>query len=163
MKFSIRNVADEDEPSIRSIFNHYIENSYAAFPEERVGPQFLDIMKNMTQGYPFYVITDDSGEVIGFGFLHRYHPFPVFSRAAEVTYFISPEYARKGLGTELLSKLVEAARGLGIETLLASISSLNEASMSFHSRNGFKICGRFEKIGKKNGKDFDVVWMQLFI
>jgi len=163
MRYNIREIADGDEPSIRCIFNHYIENSYAAFPEERVGPGFLGMIKNMAQGYPFYVIADDSGKVIGFGFLHRYHPFPVFSRAAEISYFISPECTRKGLGTELLGRLVEAAKGQGIETLLASISSLNEASISFHSRNGFKICGRFEKIGKKTGKDFDVVWMQLFI
>jgi L-amino acid N-acyltransferase YncA len=47
-----------------------------------------------------------------------------------------------------------------ISSILASISSRNEGSIAFHGRLGFRECGRFEAIGRKWGKDFDVVWMQ---
>jgi len=48
----------------------------------------------------------------------------------------------------------------GIDLLVASISSMNEASIAFHRKNGFRECGRFERAGRKNDQDFDIVWMQ---
>jgi len=40
------------------------------------------------------------------------------------------------------------------------ISKVSNANLSFHIKNGFKECGRFQNICQKNGKDFDVIWMQ---
>ena len=39
---------------------------------------------------------------------------------------------------------------------MASISSMNEASIAFHRKNGFRECGRFERAGRKNDQDFDI-------
>jgi phosphinothricin acetyltransferase len=49
---------------------------------------------------------------------------------------------------------------MGLRTILAGISSLNPKSLAFHERQGFVQCGRFLNVGRKWGKDFDVVWMQ---
>jgi phosphinothricin acetyltransferase len=68
-----------------------------------------------------------------------------------------------GLGELLLHTLQRDAQKMNIESLLASISSLNQVSIDFHKKNGFFECGRFEGVGKKFGKEFDVVWMQKFI
>jgi len=62
-----------------------------------------------------------------------------------------------------LNVLIKEAKRKGFDTLLASISSLNEISLNFHLKNGFTECGRFKRIGKKFGQDFDEVWMQRFI
>lgn len=51
------------------------------------------------------------------------------------------------------------AREKGITSILASISSLNTKSRNFLAKQGFQECGRFQKIGKKWGQDFDVIWM----
>ena len=64
---------------------------------------------------------------------------------------------------ERLATLEQEAQKVEITTLLANISSLNKQSIAFHRKQGFKDCGRFERIGSKFGKDFDVVWMQKFI
>ena len=47
-----------------------------------------------------------------------------------------------------------------ITNILANISSLNTDSISFHRKNGFTECGRFRKVGRKKGREFDTVWMQ---
>lgn len=78
-------------------------------------------------------------------------------------YFIDKTHTRNGIGTRALNKLEGDARQLGIKTLLASISSENPQSLSFHRKNGFKECGRFEKIIKKRGKQFDIIWVQKWI
>ncbi len=81
-------------------------------------------------------------------------------RAAQVTYFILPEYTRQGLGTALLAFFVGEARKMGLDSLLANISSRNRQSLEFHLKNGFRECARFLKVGHKFGEDVDAVWMQ---
>jgi len=63
----------------------------------------------------------------------------------------------------LLDRLLAKAREMGITSILASISSLNPSSLSFHESHGFEECGRFAGIGRKNGQGFDVVWMQKMV
>jgi L-amino acid N-acyltransferase YncA len=106
------------------------------------------------------VIESEGGQVVGFGLMHRYHPSEAFDRVAELTYFILPSHIRKGLGTQLLNLLFEQASKIGVDTLLASISSTNQISLDFHRKHGFRECGRFLRVGKKFEKDFDVIYMQ---
>jgi L-amino acid N-acyltransferase YncA/mannose-6-phosphate isomerase-like protein (cupin superfamily) len=142
------------------IFNHYITQSFAAYPDQPMPYEFFGRYQQMTQGYPAFVAVADSGRVIGFGLLRPIHPAGTLRRTAEVSYFISPEYTRQGIGRALLDQLIEKAIPLGIDSLVASISSKNESSMAFHRKNGFRECGRFQQAGRKNDQDFDIVWMQ---
>ena len=115
---------------------------------------------HMSQGYPTGVICDTAGAVVGFGLLRAHNPLPAFAHTAEASYFIHPNHTAKLLGKMLLATLEEGARARGITTLLANISSLNPGSIAFHRRNGFRECGRFLNVGRKNGQAFDTVWMQ---
>jgi len=63
----------------------------------------------------------------------------------------------------LQERLLQEAKEKGISSILAGISSLNSVSLAFHKKRGFQECGRFQKIGRKWGQDFDVVWMQKII
>ncbi len=60
-------------------------------------------------------------------------------------------------------RLLNEAREKGITSIMASISSLNSKSLNFHKKQGFRECGRFLRIGRKWGQEFDVVWMQKMI
>ena len=142
------------------IFNHYVENSFAAYPETRLPYEAFDMFMQMSKGYPTGSIKDEKGNIVGFGMLRTHNPMPTFLQTAQVTYFIHPDHTGKGLGTRLLAFLEKGGRERGIRTILANISSLNPRSIAFHQKNGFKECGRFKKVGKKNGREFDTVWMQ---
>ena len=74
---------------------------------------------------------------------------------------IAAKRAIAWIGSQLLEALLEAGRRMGVDTLLAHISSLNEGSIRFHLRRGFTECDRFRRVGRKRGQDFDMVWMQL--
>jgi len=163
MNITIRKATSEDKSSIISIFNYYVENSFAAYPEKKVGDEFFDRLKNITYNDSFYVIENSKAGVIGFGLLKKYHPADTLQRTVELTYFLHHDYLRFGLGKKLLDVLFSDARNYGVKTLLAHISSLNEISINFHLRNGFTECGRFKCVGKKFGKEFDVVWVQKFL
>lgn len=146
---------------VMAIFNDYVENSFAAYPDTRLPVEAYGRFMQMTQGYPAYVLKRrDSGEIIGFCFLHPYNPFPTFRETAEITYFIEKGEVHRGIGSLALAKLECDARQMGIKHILANISSENAASLNFHRKHGFSECGRFHGIGQKRGRRFDVVWME---
>jgi L-amino acid N-acyltransferase YncA len=142
------------------IYNHFIEESWAAYPDEPVDYALFDRFLAMIRGYPSLVVRSESGEVVGFAFLHAFLPAGTFRRTAEITYFILPEHTRLGLGRRILERFQSEAARAGIDNLLASISSRNAPSIEFHRKNGFVECGRLRQVGLKFGEDFDVVWMQ---
>ena len=160
MQYSFECMASCHGRAIIDIFNHYVANGFAAYPEKPMPPEFFDRLLLATEGYPALVALAESGQVAGFGLLRPIHPASSLRRTAEVTYFISPTFTRHGIGSALLSHLVERAKKMGIDSLVASISSKNPQSIAFHKKNGFCECGRFQRAGRKNGEDFDIVWMQ---
>ncbi len=159
-EFTLEPMAEDHDRAVIDIFNHFVTNTFAAYPDEPVPYEFFGRFQQMIQGYPAYIVTVDSGQIVGFGFLQSFHPANTFQRTAKVTYFISPKFTKLGIGTALLSRLVEEAISRGIDSIVASISSKNEESIAFHRKNGFRECGRLERAGRKNGQDFDIVWMQ---
>jgi L-amino acid N-acyltransferase YncA len=153
-------MSERHRQAVIDIFNYYIENSHAAFLDKPVDYGFFDRFLEMCRDYPALVAKTRSGKVVGFGFLRSFHYAESFNRTAEATYFILPEHTGRGLGTFMLEQFTAGARPKGIDSLLASISSRNETSLSFHLRKGFWECGRLKSVGRKFGDDFDVVWMQ---
>jgi L-amino acid N-acyltransferase YncA len=161
MSYSFEEMTNQHRVSVIEIFNFYIANSFAAYPEQPVDYDFFDRFLDIARGYPAVVIKDDSETIVGFAFLHPFRPDNTFRRVAEITYFIRPEHTGKGLGTSILERFRISAKAQGIDTILANISSRNEQSLRFHRSKGFEECGRFRRIGRKFDEDFDVVWMQL--
>lgn len=160
MEYSISPILDQDRESVIDIFNYYVDNSFAAYPEDKLPYRAFDMLMRMSDGLPTGSIKDKNGKVVGFGMLRRHSPMRAFSHTAEVTYFIDPEHTGKGLGKVLLDYLERGAIEKGIKNILANMSSLNPNSIRFHQKNGFIECGRFRKVGKKKGQEFDTLWMQ---
>ena len=160
MEFYLESISSDDRESIIDIFNHYVENTFSAYPESAVPCEFFDMLLQMAHGYPTVAAKDERGRTMGFGMLRAHNPIPTFSHTAEITYFIEPEHTGKGMGTSILKYLIEEGKKRNITSILANISSLNKGSIAFHKKHGFKECGRFKGICKKKRQVFDVVWMQ---
>ena len=159
MEATLVPMAPEHRHAVIDIYNHFVDHEFAAYREQRVPYAGYDRFLAMAQGFPAFVAVDPDGAVAGFGFLHAWHPADCFARTAEITYFLAPDRTHRGLGSRMLAALLEGARAKGVDRVLASISSRNEASLAFHRKHGFEVCGRFGSVGRKFGQDFDVVWM----
>jgi phosphinothricin acetyltransferase len=162
-QYVLRPIGQDDGLWVMDIFNYYVEHSFAAYPQEKLPLSFFDMLMASYKGYPHVAAVTTVGEVVGFGGLRAFNPMSVFRKTAEVSYFLSPAHTGQGLGSAMLGHVTKGAKEMGIECLLASISSLNAASLGFHERHGFERCGVLKRIGCKNGTDFDVVYMQKFI
>lgn len=156
----IRVATETDNKKIMEIYNYYAENDYAVYANHKVESDFF--VKSKDESISFYVLEVDS-KVVGFCRLKAYLPFENFKHVGVLTYFIMPEYTHKGYGSVLYRKLEDDARKRGIRTLLAHASSLNNVSIKFHEKQGFKECGRFKTVAQKFGEYFDIVWMQKFL
>ena len=159
MDYKFEPMNKDHEKGVMEIFNYYIENSFAAYPESKLPDQFYAKFLEIGQVYPSFVIKNNN-KIIGFCLLRPYNPFPVFKETAEITYFIHRDYTGKGIGSMALQQLEDSAKKIGIKKLLADISSENPQSMKFHQKNGFEVCGIFTDAGKKFNKYFSVIWME---
>ena len=159
MEYTIRSVSETDWSQITSIFNHFVEHSFAAYPEEPVEIDFFRKKHRDAPTYPFVIAAADD-QVVGFAYLVPFNPVSTMRRSALLTYFIHPDHTGKRLGQRFLQLLLDDGKKLGISNFLAHISSCNEGSIRFHEREGFTECGRFLEIGVKGGRTFDMVWMQ---
>ncbi len=153
----IRRVTKGDRDQVVSIFNHYVKESHAAFPDQPVEPGFFEFMLH---GAHACYVAEVGGKVVGFAILRPFMPFPAFQGSAAVTFFILPTHVRQGLGTRMLDAMTRDATRLGIRSLVAQISSLNGGSIAFHGKRGFCECGRVGDAGRKFGESFDLVLMQ---
>jgi len=142
------------------IFNHYVVEGFAAYPENPLPYEAFDLFRKMAAGYPAYAAETECGVVAGFGFLHAHNSMPTFAHVAELSYFLAPEFCRMGIGSKMLERLLSEAGSRSITNVLASISAVNEPSIAFHARHGFVECGRFRSVLRKKGTEVDVVWMQ---
>jgi L-amino acid N-acyltransferase YncA len=156
-------ISEFEREEIIDLFNHYIEHSFAAYPEQKVPYEFFTFFLETSRNYPSVVARLPDGNVAGFGLLRAHNPIPSFRHTAEITYFIQPGLTGNGLGSRILARLESEGKLKGITTILASISSLNKGSIRFHEQHGFTPCGRFVNVGMKRGVTFDTIWMQKFI
>ena len=160
MKVILFSLKNEDRREVMDIFNYYIENSFAAYPDQALPDDFFDMLLMMCSGYPTTVARNDQGTVMGFGFLRPYNPIPAFLTTAEITYFVRPGFTGKGVGKAMLDYLLAMGKRQGLNAVLANVSSLNEDSIRFHTRNGFSQCARIKSAGRKMGRTFDVLYFQ---
>jgi len=160
MEYDFEKMLDSHREAVVDIYNYFIENSYAAYPDEAFGYEIFDYFRRISDGYPAVIVRDDSGKIVGFAFMSSFHAVETFSKTAAISYFILPEHTRKGVGRAILDRFEEESRRIGVEIILAHVSSLNKDSLMFHEANGFEECGRLRDVGTKFGRDFDVVWFQ---
>ena len=160
MRVELLPVSGDDMAEMAEIFNYYVEHSLATYTDAPVSMERFEALMSFGAGYPAFVARDDDGSLAGFGLLRPYSPIPAFDRAAELTCFLSRDYTGQGIGTMMLEALESGAAELGIETIVATVSSLNDGSLRFHLARGFVEQGRLVGIGSRNGQRFDVVYLQ---
>lgn len=161
MNIVFEKLGTEHQKSVMEIFNYYITTSTAAFPPAPLPEQFYSMLIKRSEGLCAYGIVDtETKQTIGFCTLSPFHPFFTFQTTVDVSYFIAADYTAKGIGAKCLALLEKEGKDLGVQHLLAEISSENEASIQFHKKNGFVQVGELKNIGEKLGRKFGVVLMQ---
>ena len=158
----IRPAAEADLPAVTEIYDHAVRYGTATF--ELIPPDLAEMTRRfkslMDGGFPYLVAALD-GRVIGYAYAGAYRPRPAYRFTVENSVYLAPAIHRRGIGTQLLQRLIAECEARGYRQMIAVIGdSANAGSISVHSRNRFTMTGTHPNVGFKFGRWLDTVMMQ---
>jgi phosphinothricin acetyltransferase len=134
-------------PRVQEIYQHGILSRNATFETEV--PDFDAWDKKFHSHLRWVAISGN--EVTGWAALSAVSPRKVYEGVAEISIYIHPAHAGKGLGKLFMEHLIAQSEVAGIWTLYASIFPENTASIRLHEVFGFRKIGHREKIAQLDG------------
>jgi phosphinothricin acetyltransferase len=160
----VRPGIESDLEALTDIYNHYVRETPVTFdtaaftPEER-RPWLLSHPEDGP--HRLMVATDtDSQTIHGYATSSAFRPKPSYATSVEVTVYLAPDAAGRGIGTLLYKALFEALADEDLHRAYAGIAQPNEASARLHERFGFRHVGTYREVGRKFGRYWDVAWYE---
>ena len=158
----IRPTIVADLPSITEIYAHEVREGTATF--ELVPPDLAEMTRRFQAlvdgGFP-YLVAESDGDVAGYAYASSYRPRPAYRFTVENSVYLRPSFHRRGIGRQLLERLISECEARGFRQMIAVIGdSANTASIGVHAACGFLMIGTHPSVGLKFGRWLDTVMMQ---
>jgi phosphinothricin acetyltransferase len=156
----IRKASIKDIEKITKIYNEAIKKTVATFDTEN---KTVDDQKKWFKEHgpknPIIVAEDDDN-IIGWAALSKYSTRCAYSDTAEISLYVKDKFQDKGIGKQLMNRIVLEGKKAGLHVILARITEGNEKSIYLHKSVGFEHVGIMKEVGRKFGKILDVYLMQ---
>lgn len=164
MSITIRQANENDLPSVLEIVNYEILNTTAIwdYDTRTLEEQTVIFKEKKQKDFPFLVAEKD-GIIVGFG---TYGPFRFkigYRFTVEHSVYVHKDFTGNGIGSLLLTELIEIAKLQKLHTMIGVIDAENTGSISFHKRMGFKQVGHIQQTGFKFDRWLDSVFVQLML
>jgi phosphinothricin acetyltransferase len=160
MQISFTPLTLENLHAVKAIYDWYIKNATATFHTEPITleqlQEFIFIDHPLYKSFLIHV----DGELAGYCFLTYHKKRPAYDRTAEISIYLKPEFAGKGIGKAGLKYIESVAKEVGLKNLVGVITGDNLSSMALFEKAGFIKCAHFKNVGEKFGKVLDVVAYQ---
>lgn len=162
---NIRKATFNDLGAINVIYNESIPSRRSTADTE---PYTMEEREAWFKGhhpdkYPVFV-AETGGTVAGYS---SYSPYRLrrngLRYAAEVSYFLAPQFQGRGIGSSLLEHLVREAPEYGFRSLIAILLGHNKASIGLLRKFGFEEWGRMPGIVDFDGEEYDHLYYGLRI
>jgi len=158
----LRAATPADIAAIQAIYAHHVRHGLASFEIEP--PSLAEMLHRFESiagpGYPYLVATDGR-TVLGYAYAAAYRARPGYRYTVEDSVYVAPSAVGRGIGRQLLTRLVAECERLGYRQMLAVIGdSANAASIELHRACGFNHSGALLSVGFKFGRWVDSVVMQ---
>ncbi len=166
----LRLVRNSDAEALSQIYRPYVENTAVSF--EYTAPdakEFENRIIQKSREYP-YIVAEYGGEIAGYCYASQFLPRPAYKHSVETTLYIKKELHGRGIGRTLYNALERLLKLQNVLSLNACIAyadlpdeTLNNDSMTFHSKMGYRYVGRFNASGYKFARFYDMIWMEKLI
>ena len=158
----IRPATEADLPAVTAIYDQAVRFGTATFELEP--PDLAEMTRRFRVladgGFP-YLVAAREGRVFGYAYAGAYRPRPAYRFTVENSVYLDPAAHRRGIGLQLLQRLITECEGRGFRQMIAVIGdSANAGSIGVHTRAGFSMIGTHPNVGFKFGRWLDTVMMQ---
>ena len=157
----IRAANHGDIAGITAIYNEVISTSDAIYREVPVPEterlEWFDA--KLRDGFPVLVAEIDSS-IAGYGVFGNFRFGEGYNHTVEHSVHVREDKRGRGIGTKLLSELIQLAANAGKHVMVAAIDSGNQGSIDLHSKFGFFESARMREVATKNGRLLTLVLMQ---
>lgn len=167
----IEKVTEADAPALLEIYGPYVRNTAISFEYEIPSEEeFRGRIRSISSKYPYIKAVDGDGAVLGYAYAGAFKSRAAYDWSVETTIYVRRECRGRGVGRMLYEALEQSLQGMGICNLNACIAytegedaHLNNDSMYFHERLGYRLVGTFHRCGYKFGTWYDMIWMEKLI
>jgi L-amino acid N-acyltransferase YncA len=146
----------DDWAAVRAIYLEGIATGNATFAQ--TAPEW----EEWDAGHlpvPRMVARSDAA-ILGWAALSAVSSRCVYGGVAEVSIYVAESARGRGVGRQLMARLIADSEAAGIWTLQAGIFPENAASIALHQRAGFRMVGARERLGQMNGRWRDVMLLE---
>lgn len=152
----IENMTKNDWKDVANIYRQGIQTKNATF--EKDCPDWNTWDKNHRPDCRF--VAKQNGKIIGWAALSNVSGRCVYAGVAEISVYVDSSFQGQGIGQKLIVELITESEKVNIWTLQAGIFPENKSSIRLHEKNGFRVVGIRERIGKMDNKWRDVILLE---
>jgi L-amino acid N-acyltransferase YncA len=138
----IRPAMAADLPFITAIYEHAVRFGTATF--ELIPPDLAEMTRRFGADGRRLSLSRRAldGRVIGYAYAGAYRPRPAYRFTVENSVYLQPAIHRRGIGLQLLQRLIAESEARGYRQMIAVIGdSANAGSIGVHTKCGFQMIG----------------------
>ncbi len=159
----IRPAAPNDLAEINAIYNYYVAQSTCVWITQPCSEaERLAWYQEHGPSMPV-LVAEQGGRVVGWIALGSFRAAYTAAGTLEDSIYVHPEFHRQRIGSQLLEALIDAARHLGLHSILANISADQTPSLRLHEKFGFQPVAHLRGVGQKFNQRFDAIYLQLLL
>ncbi len=153
-----------DIPAITAIYKDAVLHGTASYELDPPGEAEMvaRFEKLAARSLP-YLTAETDGRIAGYAYAGPFRERPAYRFIVEDSVYVDPAFKGRGIGKNLLNRLVDEVRALGYRQMIAVIGdgTNHPASVRLHEAAGFTRSGTITGSGFKHGRWLDTVIMQI--
>ena len=140
----IRDMAPADADAVLRIYAEGIATGHATFEADVPDwDRFFSGKRERPR-----LVAEAGGEVVGWAACGSFSSRPVYRGVVEHSVYVAEAARGLGVGRTLLSAFLEEAEAAGIWLVESRIFPENKGSLALHLACGFRVVGRYHRMGK---------------
>jgi len=150
----------DDAGAICRIYNQGIEDRVATLETElRTPEERRRWLAGRDPRHPV-IVAEEDGEVVGWASLNAFSARASYRFVADFSIYVERGRRGKGIGRQLLARLVELARDHGYHKMALATLPGNAAGLRLYEAFGFRTVGVYREQGEVDGRWMDTVIME---
>ncbi|MER5202111.1 N-acetyltransferase family protein [Streptomyces sp. NPDC002825] len=150
-------LAAEHADEVVAIYQAGIDEGNATF--ETTAPTWAEFDAAKLPEHRFAAL-DETGRVLGWVAATKVSDRCAYAGVVEHSVYVHSDARGRGVASALLKALIDSTEAAGIWTIQSGIFPENAASLAVHEREGFRVIGTRERIGRHHGVWRDTVLVE---